>query len=161
MKKKQVITLKNALYFVPIVLSIVAICMLFVTALSYNYTVPIAGEQNFGFTGVEAVFGKENFLAFSFMNLLSYIFVLVAAIFAVLRLFGVLKSKLFDYVIVALFVVAAIFFFLNVQFVVWTESVKTVINTFDVKFVLGAGPIVAGVLSLVSAASVAVASTRK
>lgn len=164
MKKKQFFTLQNILYLVVSVLSVVTICMMFVTAFTTTQSATVLGqtvENVTTYTGLEAIFGKEDVLLFSFMNLLSYILVLAALVLLILKLCGVLKSKVFDYVIVALFVVAAVFFFLTVQFVVWEESAKSVLDLAQSTYALGAGTIVAGVLSLLSAAGVVVASTRK
>lgn len=160
MKKKEIFTLKNLLYALAAVVAVVAICMMFVNAISYNYTA-LGRTYDLSFTGVEATFGKEDVLGFSFMNMLSYILVLVALIIVVLKLCGVFKSKIFDYVAFALFIVSAVFFFLTVQFVVWNDALKTFFDTVEVTFSLGAGAIVSGVMSLLAAGSVAVACTRK
>ncbi len=164
MKKNSIFTLKNILYSASVLLAVVAFCMLAVNAFSVTQSATILGqtvENTTVYTGVQAVFGKENALAFSFMNLLSYIFVFAGVVLALLRVFGVLKSKIFDYVIVALFVVAAVFFFLTIQFVVWDADLKSVLDLAKSTYALGAGPIVAGILSILSAGCVAVASTRK
>lgn len=164
MSKKSKLTLKTILYSVAVVLGVVSICMMFASAFAVTQSVTILGqtaENVTVYTGVQAVFGKEDVLAFSFMNLLSYILVLVGAVFAVLKACGVLKSKIFDYVIIALFVVAALFFFLTVQLLAWNETTKSILDVAQSTYSLGAGPIVSAILSLCSAACVGVACTRK
>lgn len=146
-KKTSKFSVNNLLYCGATILGVVAICMIFVSAFSVKR--PLITDT---FSGLQSVFGfAENdftYLSFSFMNLLTYILVVVAVLFAILKLCGVLKSKLLNYVIAALFVVAGVFFFLTSTFAVYGEVYKTYVEAVGSSVALGAGSIVAGISSI-------------
>lgn len=158
-KKKNKSLLGKVIYALAIVAGIAAICMMFVTSLRIEGNLSFLRSTS-EFTGAQTTFGyaTENatYFQFSFMNLLPYVLVLVAVVLTALKLFGVLKSNLFDFLSLAMFVVAGVFFFLTVNFAVMSEGLSNAINvanrlTTVVTTHLGVGAIVAGVLSLVSA----------
>ncbi len=151
MKKMKLLTLNNIMYALATILGVVAICLMFAPSISYTVTV-LGKDVTTAYTGVQVTFGHNvkdvAYLAFSFMNMLSYVLLLVAVVLTVLKLCGVLKSNIVNYVIVALYVVSAIFFFCTVSFTVFGEYFETLKN---IEWKLGVGAIVSGVLSIVSA----------
>jgi len=161
------ISLNKILYGVAVLLSVVAVFMIFAPALGITYT----GHDNATYTGLQAVFGYSqtktilgasvttNFLSFSFMNLLTYILLIVAIVLLVVKLCGKLNSKIVDYIIAVLLVVSGIFFFVTSNFAVlagFYDATADVITR-----TLGTGAIVSGVLAIVSSIVVVVASVLK
>lgn len=154
---KDKLTLKNLLYAFAVVLGIVSILMMFLTAFTANTTT--------NYTGVQATFGYSEtvlnntveVLAFSFMNFLPYLLLLAGVVLALLKFLGVLKSKVVDYVLIALFVVSAVLFFFAPNMVVYaSETTKKIFEAMTIG--LGVGPILSAVFAICSAASVAVST---
>lgn len=161
------ISFNKILYGIAVLLSVVAIFMIFAPALSISYT----GHDNATYSGLQAVFGYSvtrgsgalsvttNYLSFSFMNLLTYILLIVAIVLLVVKLCGKLNSKIVDYIIAVLLVVSGIFFFVTSNFAVLAGFYDATADA--ITRTLGAGAIVAGILALVSAIVVVVASVLK
>lgn len=161
------ISLNKILYGIAVLLSVVAIFMIFAPALGISYT----GHDNATYSGLQAVFGYSvtrgsgalsvttNYLSFSFMNLLTYILLIVAIVLLVVKLCGKLNSKIVDYIIAVLLVVSGIFFFVTSNFAVLAGFYDATADA--ITRTLGAGAIVAGILALVSAIVVVVASVLK
>lgn len=149
-KNKQLIQL---ITFVVALFGIAAVCMGFVKFVAYEGDIinfDVSGFQAaFGYSETASKFGASltvEYLAFSFMNLLPFICALAGALLALGALFG--KSGFLTNVIaIALFVVAAVFFFLSPSMVVLAEN--SVLNA--EKFSLAVGAILAGSFSAVSA----------
>jgi len=139
------------------VYGLVAICMGFVESVKYEGSL-----LSFTVTGFQAALGYSEtsgivgvsvttqYLAFSIMNLLPYIFALCGVVFAVISLLNK-NATLGMLLCVVLFVLAAVFFFLEPSNVVLAEdSLLTKEN-----FKLATGGIIAGVFSVLSAVTMA------
>ncbi|MBR2903242.1 MAG: hypothetical protein IKC37_01210 [Clostridia bacterium] len=152
--------------FAPIiasVLGLVAIVMIFCTAMVN------AEDANEVYAGWQVVFGYSlatkvgnsttytPIFAFSFMNLVPYILVLGGIALSVLLFLGK-GNKILFWVAVALFAVAAVFFFLT-----WVGAIRepSMLGDYVVKsgeelkqaLTIGFGPIVAGICSILAAAA--------
>lgn len=149
-KNKQ---LTQLITFVVALFGIAAVCMGFVESVSYTGTL-----LNFKVTGFQAAFGYSEtasgfgmsatveYLAFSFMNLLPFICALAGALLTLGALLGK-GGFLTNVIALALFVVAAVFFFLSPSMVVLVEdSLLTAEN-----FSLAVGAILSGTFSAVAA----------
>lgn len=158
-KKKKKNSLSKLLSFVALVAGVGALTMMFLPSLHIEGTLAFlrAGSD---FTGLQTAFGyaSENvtYFTFSFLNLLSYLMVLASVVLIALKLFGVLKGNLVDYLCIAMLTVSGVFFFLTVQFAVMSEGLSNAISIANlarttVTTHLGIGAILAGVFSLVSA----------
>lgn len=146
---KDKLTLKNLMYALCVVLGVVTILLMFGEwAVDKNIA-------DFSYTGVQATFGYSveepfpiDYLNFSFMNLLPFLLVFACIVLAVLKFLGVIKSRVVDIVMIVLFVASAVLFFCANNFVIFaSELVK-------LKLKLGAGAIVAGILSILCAGTV-------
>lgn len=167
-KKKSKSVNGNLLYLLAAVLGVVAVCMIFVTAFVVKDSG--TGAMDATYTGLQTVFGYASddveYLLFSFMNLLPYVLVLAGVVLTALKFFGIVKSSLMDWVSAGLFVAGGVLFFFTANFTVLTEDytnlikVANVIKTY-VTTGLGAGPIVAGICSILSGATVAVKNLMK
>ena len=149
---------KNLKLFIPgaiaLVFGIVAFCMMFVTGVTY--TDKLVGKASLSISGMKLAFGGEieivsgfpiNALEFNIMTTLAFILPLVGGILALLFKNG-LVTKI---ITTACFVVGAVFLFCTVAFmpVGLPEASK---DAFDASmWALSAGPIVAGVLSIIGA----------
>lgn len=151
--------LKKYLGWIAVACAVVAVIMC---------ALPFAKMGDETVSGFEAMFGyKESAMGmsvevfgFSVMNLLSVVLVVVAAVCAHL---GKKKgNKIMNYVAIACFVVAAIFFFCAVNFLQMGKFYKDMGMTSDLwkemlkDLDLGIGAVLAGIVSLVGAAAVAV-----
>lgn len=161
---KDKLTLKNLLYAFAVVLGIVSILMMFLTAFTATVSAGVASTTT-NYTGVQATFGYSEtvlnntveILAFSFMNFLPYLLLLAGVVLALLKFLGVLKSKVVDYVLIALFVVSAVLFFFAPNMVVYADdATKKIFEATTIG--LGVGPILSAVFAICSAASVAVST---
>ena len=144
---KDKLTLKNLMYALSVVLGIVTILLMFGDWAVYN------GVAKGSYTGVQATFGYSEstllgnveVLNFSFMNLLPFLLVLACVVLALLKFLGVVKSKIVDIVMIVLFAVSAVLFFCASNFVVFASEYA------NLELKLGAGAIVAGIMSILSA----------
>ena len=145
MSKKKV-QLKLIFDVLAVVLSVVAICMMFVKS------VYVQGVLKAEYTGLEATFGCVNsdtdlsFLEFSFMNLLPYILLVGAVVLIVLSVCGMAKGKLTRYLSCGLLVASGVLFFCIGAFVVPGDFYVVKVTT-----ELAVGSIVAGSCALVAA----------
>ncbi len=128
------------------VLGLIAVLMIFATGMKDK----IVGTSTF--TYLEMTFGKKqgemDMIKFSFMNLLPFILAIGAIVMSILNLLGK-GGKFGGYIAAALFIVAAVFFFLAIQLTVIANAPDGYkLSDF---FQLGAAPIVAGVFSILAA----------
>ena len=157
-------TLSSLLTAVAALLGVVAIVMLFLPAVALDIESDVAkkviaaalgGES---YTGLQVTFGLSKnditYFGFSFMNLLPYLLRLGGVVLALLNVFGKKPSKLFAIIAAALFIVAGILFFCTVGFAAVNEDLTKLFSALkgDVKdyLALSAGPIVAGILSILA-----------
>lgn len=158
MKKGKFLTLANIISLVSIVLGIVAICMMFTNSVGLALKIGEKTSESTAYSGLNATFGKENVFAFSFMNLLTYILVIAAIVFAILKLTNVFSGKLSSILTTILFVVAGVFFFCSGTFSVVVEEFNTANsllgsitgNNLVVVKTLEIGSIIAGICSLLA-----------
>lgn len=155
---KKYLTLGNLLACGAAVLGLVSLFMLLAPALGIN-------DSETTFTGAQVAFGyvetskgllgniETQVFNFSFMCFLPYLLALAGVVLAVLSVF--VNCKYIAPVAGVLFLVAGIFFFLALPFCSVGDGFTKFFNLLggDVKEMLslGAGAIVAGVLSLLSA----------
>ena len=149
-KKLEGSVLGKRLSVAIVLLAIYSLLMIFMPAVAIK-------ESTNSFTGLQVVFGYsvikdmgvlgtlvEEYFAFSFLNLLPYLFVVAALVLIVLSKFGVGKKWLI-LIAVLLFILAAVFFFLVVPFSVPLK----LITDFGVqeKLILGNGSFLAAISS--------------
>lgn len=157
--------------FIPVIaalLGVVAIIMLFLPAVVVSEDVSYNGWQAiFGLTKTEkTLLGEANveYLVFSFMNLLTLILVAAGIVLCVLSFIGK-GNKFFAFIAIACFIVAAVFFFLTVAFTtagsVYTLDGNLAQEKVKEAWKLGAGPIIAGILSILAGLVVSVPVVAK
>lgn len=159
MAKKKGLNLGMILGGAAALLGLVAIFMLFVP----NLTTEVL-DTTVEYSGLETVFGAEHkstvmghevstaIFDFSFLSFLPYLLVLVGVVLSVLAVLGKL-GKIAPIAAAACFVVAAILFFIAVPTCVLHNSADATaeqISKAKESLSLGAGVIVAGVLSIVA-----------
>lgn len=161
-KKKNSVSKYTSL--LAILLAIASACMIFCTAIVYKVS-DSANPVNF--TGMQVTFGYTanalegitssikadiNYFAFSFMNLLPYILLLVGIAFAVLKVVGGKNnSKMISFVAAACFIAGGVLMFCVVPFSVLgtNEILGKAIPTLNKQYMsLGIGAIVGGVLGI-------------
>lgn len=139
------------------VLGLVALIMLFVPQLA---GAPIVGGLKADpLSGLQITFGysedKVSVLNFSIGNFLTYVFVIVGLVFAVLALLGKL-GKIAPIVSAAAFILAGIFFFCALAFTsvyvgeLTGDAASKASETFKKMYQLGAGAIVGGIFSILA-----------
>lgn len=160
-KKKKTQSLNKILLALAALLGVASFCMMFVSA-------AIIPDTDYAYTGANLTFGYKQSLVnyeyvlfnFSFMNLLTYILVVVGVVFAVLAVLGKL-GKIAPLVASVAFLVAGIFFFCSIAFCALNENFDNFTSGLTSIFSgtkksgkdilsLGAGAIVGGVLSLLA-----------
>lgn len=160
-KKKNSVSKYTSL--LAILLAITSACMIFCTAIVYKVS-DSANPVNF--TGMQVTFGYTanalegitssikadiNYFAFSFMNLLPYILLLVGIVFAVLKVVGGKNnSKMFSFVAAACFIAGGVLMFCVVPFsVLGTNELVQTFSVLKKQYMsLGVGAIVGGVLGI-------------
>lgn len=162
MKKylKKYLTLGNILVCSAAVLALISIFLMFAPAICIK-------DTDTAFTGAQVAFGHSETVKvisektyevfkFSFMNFFTYLLALIGIVFAVLAILGKL-GKISGFVAAGCFLISGIFYFLAVPYSIVADDF-TKVYTFitlgkDVKEVLtlGAGAIVSGIFSLISA----------
>ncbi len=160
-KKKNSVSKYTSL--LAILLAIASACMIFCTAIVYKVS-DSANPVNF--TGMQVTFGYTanalegitssikadiNYFAFSFMNLLPYILLLVGIVFAVLKVVGGKNnSKMFSFVAAACFIAGGVLMFCVVPFsVLGTNELVQTFSVLKKQYMsLGVGAIVGGVLGI-------------
>lgn len=160
MAKKKGLNLGLILCGAAALLGLVAFFMLFATNLVSNVL-----DVETQYSGLETVFGAEHtsvvlgkevktqVFNFSFLSFLPYLLAIIGVAFAVLGALGKL-GKIAPIASAACFVVAAILFFIAVPTCVLNLPEKTTaeqISKAKEVYSLGAGVIVAGVLSIIAA----------
>ncbi len=122
---------------------------LVVLALFMIFAPQIKTEGGNGWDGIEVVFGSslygEEVLKFSFMNMLTYVFLVATAIFSVVSYVKEDKNCLVVAIICSF--LAALFFFLTKSFIVPIEEIKALIQQYCS---LDVGAIIGGVSCLLS-----------
>ena len=161
-KKKNSVSKYTSL--LAILLAIASACMIFCTAIVYKVS---DSADPVNFTGMQVTFGytanalegitssikaEINYFAFSFMNLLPYILLLVGIVFAVLKVVGGKNnSKMFSFVAAACFIAGGVLMFCVVPFSALgtNEILGKAFSTLDKQYMsLGVGAIVGGVLGI-------------
>lgn len=161
-KKKNSVSKYTSL--LAILLAIASACMIFCTAIVYKVS---DSADPVNFTGMQVTFGYTanalegitssikadiNYFAFSFMNLLPYILLLVGIVFAVLKVVGGKNnSKMFSFVAAACFIAGGVLMFCVVPFSALgtNEILGKAFSTLDKQYMsLGVGAIVGGVLGI-------------
>ena len=160
-KKKNSVSKYTSL--LAILLAIASACMIFCTSIVYKVS-DSANPVNF--TGMQVTFGYTanalegitssikadiNYFAFSFMNLLPYILLLVGIVFAVLKVVGgKSNSKMFSFVAAACFIAGGVLMFCVVPFsVLGTNELVQTFSVLKKQYMsLGVGAIVGGVLGI-------------
>ncbi len=141
---------------ISVVLGIVAIVMLFLPAIAIK-------DTETTYSGLQIVFGyKEKtifkdvvYFEFSFMNLLTYLLAIGGVVFAILGVMGK-GSKFASFIALALFVLSAIFFFLQVAFCVPNKDLESIISglsgaSLKDSLTLAVGSIIGGICSIICA----------
>lgn len=142
-KKKKGSDLGKILGYVVAVLGLVAVCMVFVKAVT-------TGEDGVSYTGLQVAFGKSSndvaVLNFSFMALLPVILAVAGTVLAVLN---ALKndSKLLNFVTAGLFIAAGVLYFIMPSFIVFAETIPGGIAKL-LEYKLAAGAIVGAICSI-------------
>ena len=134
--------MKKYLPFLPAAIGVLALIMIFLPAIS------VSGADT-TYNGFTAIFGGENIFAFSFMNMLTYMFVIGAIVCNILYVLK--KKQLFSYIGVGCFFLASIFFFCTVEFIVIPDYFDGVKDIYKSGFNLGTGAILAAVLCIIGA----------
>ncbi len=143
-------------------LAVVAICMMFVPAATVN-------DTNMTYTGLQLTFGYSEdtllgtvtVLNFSFLNFLPYLLALAGIVFSVLTALGKL-GKIAPIIATVCYLAAGVLFFLVITMCVPNSGdSKDLADLFRKTLSLGAGAIVAGVLSILAALCSAVAVIKK
>ncbi len=152
---KKYLTVGNILLCLAAVLGLVSVLLMFAPSITSTVEI-LSVKSTSSFSGARVTFGytetPENtklsiqIFKFSFGNFLPYLLALVGIVFAVLAIFGKL-GKISGFVAAGCFLIAGILFFCALAFTV--PAAKDA----DMKgYTLGAGAIVSGILSLISAA---------
>lgn len=152
-KKKKGLSLGKILGFVVALLGLVAICMVFVDAVTTGdkevFGVTVEGVK---YSGIKLIFGvKENdmaVLSFSFMALIPVILVLAGTVLSVLN---ALKddAKLVNFIIAGMFVVAGVLYFIMPNFMVFADTLAGAVAK-ELEFKLAVGSIIAGICSVLA-----------
>jgi hypothetical protein len=153
----------NLWYCATALLALVAIVMAFTTCVKLNGV--LTGTTDY--TGLQATFGytdkyDNQMFAFSFVNLITYLLLLAGFVLVLLKAFGTTKSKTVDYVVIALFLVAAILFFLMPTLAVspYADNANKILAG-SVTRGLGVGAILSAILLLCSAFTLLVKTLLK
>lgn len=153
---KKYLTLGNILVCSAAVLGLISIFLMFAPAVSYSesagalkLTQAYTGAQvTFGYTAKNEIYGQTietEFFKFSFGNFLPYLLTLAGLVLAVLSVF--FKCKYIAPAAAVCFLVAGVLFFCAVPF-----SIPAIEGGTMEGFTLGAGAIVSGIFSIISAA---------
>ncbi|MBQ8659168.1 MAG: hypothetical protein IJ506_08560 [Clostridia bacterium] len=146
--------MKKVIKFLPLVAAVIgllAVMSLFLPAFVYAGNEFLGSTTVFGYTKETAV-GDFDLLSFSFMNLLTYLLVLVGIVCAVLA-FLKKDQKLFAWGGAACLLLAGVFFFCVIPFTSVADQWQLVFLAKADKSLweLGYGAILAGISSILSA----------
>ena len=152
-KKKKISNNGKLLAYASVVLGLVAVCMVFVAAVTTGTkevgALTIEATQ---YSGLQVAFGYAKndvaILGFSFLALLPVVLALAGTVIAVLN---AVKggSKVLDFVVAACFVVAGVLYFIMPSFMVFAETIPGAAASF-LEFKLGAGAVVAAICALLA-----------
>ena len=127
------------------IFSVCTIALAVVGLVFYMFLDAIKGTHDvLSYNGMQAMFGVEDELKFSFALFLGFIFAIAGIVITILPMAGV-KFKLFPVIALACFVVAALFAFLTAACVQPVGLVKLA------EFKLAVGSILAGILYICAA----------
>lgn len=158
MKKTNKKQLNNYLNFAMAICFLAAIVMIFLPAVKIGDDAYNGMKIVFGYTAKKNIVGNTSIeteiFKFSVMNLLTYIFVLVALVITCMQLVNVKKSNNMATCLTALLaLLAGVFFLLTRNFTVVSDTIKTgyehLNTTFAKEAELGGGSIAGAVLSFV------------
>ena len=144
--------LTKYLDIIALALGVIAICMMFLPAITQKADDPTT------FNGLQVAFGYSetsgnltyNYLAFSFMNLLPYILLLAGVVILVLALIGK-PFKFLNLVVCCLFVVAGVLLFLTHAFIVPATNLGGYVNGINPEnYTLGIGAILGGIFAILA-----------
>lgn len=152
---KKHFTLGNILLCCAAVLGLVSILLMFAPAISYTVlkeTYTYSGAQvAFGYSETSKI-GNVTAQVFKFSAyVLPYLLSLAGIVFAVLAFLGKL-GKISGFVAAGCFLVAGIFYFLAVAFCAPAVGNADMVAELKKAYTPGAGSIVSGILSIISAA---------
>ena len=150
-KKKSASAFAQYSGFIALVLTIVTIVMFFLPNVMFKQDI-IIGEVKETITGLQAAFGWSETkgsvtvttLNFSILNTLAYVLPIAGVI--LMLLFK--KSKLFNFIALACFVVSAVLLFIAPTTLVYANEIAAALKEVAS---LAYGAIVAGVMSILSA----------
>lgn len=155
LKKDQIKLINMIAACAAVLFGIVAIVMMFVPSVKIvdTDTVYTGLQVTFGLKE-DSLLGVQQIFAFSFMNLLTYILVIVGLVGIVLSFLNK-GGKFIPFIAAACFLVAGVFFFLQVQYCIPGDNlINNIVAGFgsNPKEALGlaAGAIVAGILSILA-----------
>lgn len=148
-KKLESSSISKRLSVAIVIMAIYSLVMIFMPAIAIK-------DTNITYTGLQVVFGYtttqdlgilgtlvNEYFGFSILNLLPYIFILAALALMIIRKLGI-GNKWFTLVAALLFIVAAVFFFLQVSFCV---TLKQITEEIKAEFILGNGSLLAAISS--------------
>lgn len=149
-KKVKINNLGLIVSAVSALLAVVAFFLMFAPAATYeilgtkgSYT---GAQMTFGYS--ETVLGSEiAIINFSFLNLLPYILIVAGIVFNFLTKF----CKFSNFISAGCYVVAGVLFFLVIVMCMPNVENADLVNSFKENLTLGAGAIVAGILSILAA----------
>lgn len=140
MAKRKSKKMPNWLVFIPVLLAVVVVVMMFLATV--KYTGKLLGSE-ISYTGWQVIFGAKEknteaqILAFSFLNMLALLLPVAGA------LLQVSKSKVLKLVGAVCALAGTIMLFLMPNMVVFAENVGTIYKAYTAS--LGVGAIIAGI----------------
>ena len=153
MTKVQLTKLEKLLYTLAAVFALVAIIMIVGASVKPIEATGVKQKIDSGFFGYDIIFGLKDGdiygLKFSFLALLPYLFAIAGLVLLVFRIIDKFVSRKFDFLIAALFLIAAILYFLSNNFIVYADNlVGELYNSFDYR--ISYGTIISGTLSVLA-----------
>lgn len=148
------------------VLGVVAIVMMFVDTVKIpdvdlGALGTVEGE---GYSGMKVAFGyKEDDVAvfgFSFMALLPYLLALAGVVISAVNMTAKKSNKIFDFVLVAVFVAAGVLFFLMPNFMIFADTIVGKIAA-EIDYKIAIGAIVSAIAAIASGAVILVKTLLK
>lgn len=154
MTKVKLSKLEKIFYLISAILALAAIIMMVGTAIVPTEATGVKQKIDAGFYGYELVFGLKDGdlsgLKFSVLALIPYVLALAGIVLLIFRIIDKFISKKFDFLIVALLLVASLLFFFSGNFVVYSANlVGELFASFDYR--LSYGLIISGVSAVLSA----------
>ena len=165
-KKNSGFGLGKFLYLIAAALGVVAIVMMFVDTIKLPDTDlgAFGTAEGEGFSGLKVAFGyKEEDVAifkFSILGLLPYLLTLIGVVLTLVNAFAKKSNKIFDFISVASFVIAAVLFFIMPNLVVFADTIMGKIAA-EIDYKLAVGAIVAAISAIASVAVLLVKTLLK